>query len=216
MRRPLLVLGFLALIGFALAYYSLPFLQLPLAVHWGLSSEADGFSATKDHIFFVPVLMIGTAILFWAVPKLEVNKQNFKASEDRYWTTALMVQLFLLILLGAMILYNTGFVFPMTRMIFGLIGLMIAGIGTMLPKIKRMFFFGIRTPWPLSHDTVWEQTHVFGQKAFWAGGALFVVSALFTGPFSVAAVVLGFVCLLSPIAYSWIIYSKRPKPQTIN
>jgi uncharacterized membrane protein len=37
---------------------------------------------------------------------------------------------------------------------------------------------GIRTPWTLSSDRVWEKTHRFGGRVFVAGGLLISIAAL--------------------------------------
>jgi uncharacterized membrane protein len=51
------------------------------------------------------------------------------------------------------------------------LALLIASAGVVLLNSKRNWFIGIRTPWTLSSDTVWEKTHKLG-------AILFEISAL--------------------------------------
>jgi uncharacterized membrane protein len=45
-------------------------------------------------------------------------------------------------------------------------------LGNFLGKIRRNFWLGIRTPWTLSSDIVWERTHRLGGWLFVASGLL--------------------------------------------
>jgi uncharacterized membrane protein len=54
----------------------------------------------------------------------------------------------------------------------------------MLRKAKRNFFIGIRTPWTLSSDRVWEETHRLGSVLFMISGALALVGGFFGGMLS--------------------------------
>jgi uncharacterized membrane protein len=39
-------------------------------------------------------------------------------------------------------------------------------IGVLLGRAKRNYFIGIRTPWTLSNDVVWDRTHQLGARLF--------------------------------------------------
>jgi uncharacterized membrane protein len=60
----------------------------------------------------------------------------------------------------------------MTNLIVPAVGLLIFYIGFILPKAKRNWFVGIRTPWTLSSDIVWEKTHKLGGILFKLVGAI--------------------------------------------
>src|SRR5688500_11881643 len=52
-------------------------------------------------------------------------------------------------------------------------------IGNLLPRTRPNWFVGIRTPWTLSSDRVWERTHRFGGHLFVAAGAVTVLVGIF-------------------------------------
>jgi uncharacterized membrane protein len=50
-------------------------------------------------------------------------------------------------------------------------------IGVLLQFVKRNWFIGIRTPWTMSSDVVWEKTHRLGAKMFRASGIIALAGA---------------------------------------
>ena len=52
-------------------------------------------------------------------------------------------------------------------------------IGNLIPRARPNWFVGIRTPWTLSSDRVWEKTHRIGGYAFVVMGILVALGGLF-------------------------------------
>jgi uncharacterized membrane protein len=91
-------------------------------------------------------------------------------------------------------------------------GLLFFIIGSMLRKAKRNWFIGIRTPWTLSSDSVWDKTHQIGGLLFMATGVLAVIGGFFGGQvafWSLMIPVLGTTIFL--IVYSYVLYQKEVK-----
>jgi len=81
-------------------------------------------------------------------------------------------------------------------------------LGMVMPKIKKNYFVGIRTPWTLQSEEVWQKTHKFAGKTFVAMGILtfltiFLREKMF-GLF-IAVVLIG---AFAPVVYSYYIYRK--------
>ena len=91
-------------------------------------------------------------------------------------------------------------------------GLLFIFIGSMLRKAKRNFFIGIRTPWTLSSDKVWDETHRLGAVLFMISGVLAFIGAFFGGT---TAFWLFFVPLMSSaiflVIYSYVLYKQETK-----
>lgn len=62
-----------------------------------------------------------------------------------------------------------------------LLGAIFVVIGNVMGKIRPNYAIGIRTPWALADEHVWDKTHRFGGWAFVAGGIVLVVAS-FTLP----------------------------------
>jgi uncharacterized membrane protein len=92
------------------------------------------------------------------------------------------------------------------RTIVGGICLTFALMGNVMGRVRRNFFLGIRTPWTLASERVWNGTHRFAAKTFVAGGLLgltFTIIGLNRWP--VIALLVGG---LSPVVYSLVFYKQ--------
>jgi uncharacterized membrane protein len=91
-------------------------------------------------------------------------------------------------------------------------GILFIFVGYMLKQAKRNFFIGIRTPWTLSSDTVWDKTHQLGSVLFMASGVLAFIGSFFGG---MAAFWMLMVPLLGStlflFIYSYILYRNETK-----
>ena len=100
----------------------------------------------------------------------------------------------------------------MSAAMLPMIGLLFFFIGYMLKKAKRNFFIGIRTPWTLSSDTVWNKTHQLGSALFMLSGAFAIIGGFFGG---MLAFWLMFVPLMGStlflVVYSYILYRNEMK-----
>jgi uncharacterized membrane protein len=108
-----------------------------------------------------------------------------------------------------------GYDVPVSLWVPGLVGILFIVIGNYMGKIRPNWFMGIRTPWTLSSEEVWNKTHRFGGRVFMAGGALMIIMGwlplAWRGPLLVAMVVM---ILLGTVGYSYLLYAKENKEIT--
>jgi uncharacterized membrane protein len=93
------------------------------------------------------------------------------------------------------------------------VGGMFILLGNVLPRARPNWWFGIRTPWTLTNDRVWERTHRLGGYLFVGAGLLLVLAALLPGamadvavPVIVGAVV---VAAVVPLVYSYFAWKQE-------
>jgi len=91
------------------------------------------------------------------------------------------------------------------------LGIIFIFAGMMMRKAKRNFFIGIRTPWTLSSDQVWDETHRIGSVLFILSGILALAGALLVdlAIWLVLTPVLGSTIFL--LIYSYILYQRETK-----
>jgi uncharacterized membrane protein len=65
---------------------------------------------------------------------------------------------------GLALPYAAGYRLPVTSSAFVLTAPALAVIGNSMRKIRRNSLCGIRTPWTLASDIVWERTHRIGGR----------------------------------------------------
>jgi uncharacterized membrane protein len=73
--------------------------------------------------------------------------------------------------------------------------------------VRRNFFIGVRTPWTIANEQVWNATHRFAAKTFFAGGVLGLLAVLLRGPFWVPMAAI-LIAALSPVIYSLVFYKQ--------
>jgi uncharacterized membrane protein len=59
------------------------------------------------------------------------------------------------------------------------LGLLFFYSGILYENAKRNWFIGIRTPWTLSNDIVWDKTHKIGGKLFKIAGVVAIFGIFF-------------------------------------
>ena len=79
--------------------------------------------------------------------------------------------------------------------------------GNVMGKVKRNFWMGVRTPWTLASERVWNQTHRVAAWLYTAIGIVGLIAVLLGVPM---VVVFGtfIACVLFPIPYSLYLYKK--------
>jgi uncharacterized membrane protein len=83
-------------------------------------------------------------------------------------------------------------------------GVLLIVIGNVLPRARPNFWFGIRTPWTLTNERVWERTHRVGGYVL-VGAGILVVGAAFL-PIDIAAPAAGVMAVgaaLITVIYSY-------------
>jgi uncharacterized membrane protein len=184
-----------------------PHLPDTIATHWNVRNEANGYSAKWVLFLLGPGSMAGIMLLMRALPWL--SPKNFEV--DAFRTTYLQIMVILVCLLGylelVVIWVGLGHTMNVGRAIFGGVCLLFALLGNLMGKVRRNFYVGVRTPWALANERVWNATHRFAAKTFVAGGLVgFVLTVLgFDGWPVIAVLSAG---ALVPAVYSLVFYKR--------
>lgn len=91
------------------------------------------------------------------------------------------------------------------------IGVLFIGIGFILPRIKQNWFMGIRTPWTLSSQSVWDKTHSLGGKLFIVCGLSMFVGIIDQELFFWIIMISVFSAVFILFLYSYLQYKKEFK-----
>ena len=153
----------LATITGVIAY---PMLPEQIASHWNAAGKANGYMGKFWGIFLLPAVMAGMFLIYFFIPKLDPLKKNidlFRSTYNSFW---IWMFAFFAYIFGLSIMWNVGYIFNFTIAIVPAIAALFYIIGGVLEKSKRNWFVGIRTPWTLSSDIVWDKTHKLGGKLF--------------------------------------------------
>lgn len=210
-RTSIIIIVILILIGViagALLYNRLPD---PVASHWNERGVVDGYMARFWGVWMMPLVATGMFLLFLLIPLIDPLKANIAAFREYFNTFIVLFVAFLLYIHGLTLAWNLGYRFDMGGAMLPALGLFFIYAGVLIGKAKRNWFIGIRTPWTLSSDTVWAETHRIGAKLFMASGILALIGAFF-GPYAVWFIMVPLIgSSLFLLVYSYVLYQRENK-----
>lgn len=205
----------LVMIALALLAGALLWNQLPdqMASHWNVNDEVDGTMSRVWGVFLMPLITLGMLALFLVIPNIDPLKANIAQFRESFNLFIVLIVAFMLYIHGLTLAWSLGFTnFKMSMAILPFIGVLFIAIAFMLRKAKRNFFIGIRTPWTLSSDSVWDKTHQLGSILFILSGAFAIAGSFFGG---MTAFWLMFVPLIGSslflVVYSYVLYRSETK-----
>ncbi|MCK5176311.1 MAG: SdpI family protein, partial [Candidatus Aenigmarchaeota archaeon] len=146
------------LLSFAIGIYIYPQMPDKMASHWNAQGQVDGYMSKFWGVFLMPTISVGLLLLFLLIPKIDPLKANIEKFRKYYDDFIVMMIAFLFYVYLLTLVWNSGFVFNMTQFLTPASGLMFYYIGILTQNAKRNWFIGIRTPWTLSSENVWNKT----------------------------------------------------------
>jgi uncharacterized membrane protein len=156
-----------ALVATAILYPHLP-AQVP--THWNLHFQPYRFGPKWTIFLYGPGFMAMVMLLTWIFPWLSPKRFEI----DSFWSTYHQVMLLTFGIMTysyAVILWaDCGLPIDMGRVVLCGVCLFIALFGNLMGKLRRNFYLGIRTPWTLASERVWNATHRFAAGITVAGG----------------------------------------------
>ena len=189
--------------------------QLPdqMASHWNVNDQADDYMPKFWGVFLMPIISLGMLALFLVIPNIDPLKANIAEFRNIFNLFILLIVVFMLYVHGLTLAWNMGNQsFKMSAAMLPFLGVLFIFIGYMLRQAKRNFFIGIRTPWTLSSDTVWNKTHQLGSVLFMVSGAFAFIGSFIGG---MLAFWLLFVPLMGSVVflilYSYILYRNETR-----
>ncbi len=211
MRKAELVVLALAVASFFVGSVFYSHLPDRVATHWNSRGEVDGYSSRLFALFFVPILTLGLALLFIAIPRIDPLKANIEKFRKHYDGLIVLVLIFLVVMYLHTILWNLGTKINPNAIVPIGIGLLLFYVGILCENAKRNWFVGVRTPWTLSSDAVWEKTNKLGGKLMKIAGLITIVGIFFRAYviYFVLIPVLGVAAYT--IVYSYLEYQKEQR-----
>ena len=166
--------------GIVVAYPRLP---QTVPIHWDIHGQVNGWGSKSSLFLYGPGLMVLIVGLFAALPWLSPKKFEVDSFRTTYLyimivSVGLMAYIQILILVSAL-----GAPLDISRAIEGCVCLMTVLVGNVFGKVRRNFFVGIRTPWTIASERVWNRTHRLAAKTSFVAGLLGLVEVLLRAPF---------------------------------
>jgi uncharacterized membrane protein len=211
-RLGLIVLSFF-LASCALSLYFYPVLPDSMVSHWNALGQADGFMPKAWNLALIPLLIGAIGTLFVLVPMIDPLKENIHSFAKHYHIFSAILFAFMIGLQAQIILWSMGvLISPNVTIVIGL-GILFFYVGVLCENTKRNWFIGIRTPWTLSSDIVWDKTHKLGGKLFKIAGIVTILGIL-SGQYSIIFAIIPVVwAAVHSSVYSYFEYKRENRKE---
>lgn len=153
--------------------------QLPQNIPTRFADDGQITYGPKTTVFVLPALMAGILfgfglILPWLSPK--------RFEVQTFWSTYYFIMLMALALTAYLHAVMLRAAWPgvvdMPRAMAAATFVFLMLLGNVLGKVRRNFWIGVRTPWTLANERVWNATHRLAGWVFVLTGLLGLVAAL--------------------------------------
>ncbi|MDI6810036.1 MAG: SdpI family protein [Candidatus Eisenbacteria bacterium] len=209
-KSEVLVLAILVL-SIAAAVYFYPRMPERMASHWDARGDVNGYMSRFWGLFLMPAISVLMFLLFLVVPRIDPLKENIEEFRKYFDGFIVLIFLFLVYIYVLTILWNMGKRFSMVLAMPPALGILFFYCGMLIEHAKRNWFIGIRTPWTLSNEKVWDKTHKIGGKLFKVSGVIAFVGILFRD-LAFYFVIVPICCVAAyTIVYSYVEYQKEMK-----
>ncbi|MBU1603838.1 MAG: DUF1648 domain-containing protein [Planctomycetes bacterium] len=211
MRKTEIIILAIILLFFMVSTYFYPQMPERVASHWNAEGQVDGYMSKFWGLFLMPFFLVGLALLFVAIPRIDPLKANIEKFRRYYDGFIILFFVFMLSIHFQGILWNIGIeISPNVIFPIGL-GFLFFYIGILCENAKRNWSIGIRTPWTLSNDVVWDKTHKIGGKLFKIAGAVALFGIFFQKYALFFILVPVILVAVYTVIYSYLEYQKVAK-----
>ncbi|MDN5311757.1 MAG: hypothetical protein PWQ68_730 [Thermoanaerobacteraceae bacterium] len=162
----------LYVVGFIL-YHKLPDM---VPNHWNMAGEVDGYMAKESFIIFFPSLILGLYLLMSLAPMIDPRSDNYKKFKGVFEGFRVLIVLVMIVLYLTSILFALGIPVPIGKVVMLSVGILWVFIGNYFGKVRFNYTFGIRTPWTLASEEVWNKTHRVSGPLWVAAGIIMMLS----------------------------------------
>jgi len=208
-KKTTIIISVILLLSFVVGLYFYPQIPAKMATHWNAHGEVDGYMSKFWGAFFIPFILVGITLIFVTIPMVDPLKANIEKFRKYYDGFIIIFLIFMLSVHLQVILWNIGIrISPNVMLPIGL-GLLFFYIGILCENAKRNYFIGIRTPWTLNSDKVWDKTHKIGGKLFKIAGIIAFIGIFFRSYAMFFILVPAMSAAVYSIVYSYLEYRKE-------
>ncbi|AEM78236.1 SdpI family protein [Thermoanaerobacter wiegelii] len=186
-------------------------LPAKIPMHWNIYGQVDRFGS-KIEIFILPVIITVIYLIMLFIPLIDPKRANYGKFAGAYRIIRAAVVIIFMAVYFASTYSALGYKIDMNMVGNLVIPFMLIGFGSVMGKFYHNYFVGIRVPWTLADEEVWDKTHKFGGKVWITAGIIGLFVFFFKGTWvTVFMFVLLITAVMVPIVYSYIIFKNKGK-----
>jgi len=151
---------------FTIGLFLFPQMPKNFASHWGADGEVNGYMSQFWGVFLLPLVSLILYILFLIIPNIDPKKDVIKIFRRDFDIFIIAILTFLFYLYLLTLVWNLGLEFNMIQLILPSFGMLFYECAILTEKARQNYSIGIKTPWTLTDERVWNKTHEVGSKLF--------------------------------------------------
>ena len=207
-KSKIIILGIIAL-SFILGIFLYPQMPDKMASHWNIDGQVDSYMSKFWGVFLMPIISVGLLFVFMLIPKIDPLKENIEKFRKYFDKFIILIILYLSYIHFLSIVWNLGAKFDMGQFIMPAMGILFYYIGVLIQNSKRNWSIGIRTPWTLSSEKVWDKTHKIAGKLFKVAGIIAFLGIFFSRNAIFFVIVPVILIIVYTFIYSYFEYKKE-------
>lgn len=203
------ITGLVFLVPLGLSAYFYERLPDKVATHWGFNGAADGYSGKAFAAFGLPLILLVLHIVVCFAIENDPKRTNMPSALKIICKC--IMPLMCVLVQSVVIINGLGYAFNPANYIIAFVGVLFCALGIYMPKCRLNYTIGIRVPWTLHSEDIWDKTHRIAGRLWTAGGVIVLVSAFFPrfAPWVLVAAIIPMSVV--PAIYSYLLYRKKEK-----
>lgn len=198
----------LIILAFIVGTFLYPSLPEKIPSHWDIRGEVDAWTDKDFGVFFFPSVTLVIYLLITFIPLIDPLKRNYPKFHLPYFCFRSLFVLFFVLLYFYALWVALGGKLNINSLIIPATSILFIAIGVFLPKVRKNYFVGIRTPWTIHSEETWDRTHQFSGKLFIVAGLVTLIGSFFSKhSFLILMVAILSAAFLSVI-YSYFVFRK--------
>ncbi len=183
-----------------------------MASHWNAQGIVDGHISRFWGLFLMPLITLGLFLVLVFLPRLDPLKANVEKFRSYYEKFIFLFTLFMVYVHALTLLWNLSFKFELLVMLSPAFAMLLFYLGVLISKSERNWFIGIRTPWTLSSDKVWNKTHHLGGILFKISGLIALLGLIYPN-WALESILIPIVLsVIITLFYSYYVYHEEKHP----
>lgn len=201
-----ILLFLLGSVGISAYYYDA--VPNQMATHWNAEGEPDSYMDKEAGLFLMPGVMVVVLGFFYLIPLIDPLRKNIEKFREHYEGFIFMMAFFFAYIHVMSVAWNLGYSFDVTKATLPVLGLLFLYLGILCGKARRNWFIGIRTPWTMSSEKVWNHTHRLGKGVFLALGLLWIIVGILAPQYILWIIAIVVLAVLGLVVDSYLAYKK--------
>jgi uncharacterized membrane protein len=181
--------------------------------HWNAAGDADSTMPKFWGLLLMPIVLAAMTLVTLWIPRIDPLSRNIALFRKYYDGFMLMLLLFTFAVHVFLVFWNSGTKLSPNYIFSPALAALFYAIGVLCGVAKRNWFIGVRTPWTLSSDAVWDKTHRQAKPLFKLAGLL-SLGGIFLGEnaiYLILSIILGITFYL--VIYSYLEYRREEQPR---